>query len=314
MTELPASIQVLERGWLSSNNILLFEGDAATLVDSGYVAHAPQTLALIKSALAGRRQPTKLTRLINTHSHSDHIGGNAAIQAAHRCRIVIPAGIEAMITHWDEDALLLTHAGQRADRFAHDAVIAPDEEFEMGGLVWRAHAAPGHDDAALVFHCEREGLLISGDALWQDGFGIVFGEILGDTANAGAALAATRRTLDRIAALDVRVVIPGHGSPFDDVDAALGRAYGRLVAFEKDGARIGRNAVKACFIFNLLEFGRMKLDELPAYLAGIPFFKRINDMHFGHDDEKFAAWLLADLAKSRAVEVSEGWILPTRAP
>lgn len=314
MTDLPASIRVLERGWLSSNNILLFQGDEATLVDAGYVAHAAQTLQLVKSALAGRRHATKLTRLINTHSHSDHIGGNATLQAAFGCRIAIPAGIEAMITHWDEDALLLTQAGQRADRFAHDEVIADGEAFEMGGLVWRAYAAPGHDDAALVYHCASEGVLISGDALWEDGFGIVFGEILGDTVNAGGALAATRRTLDMIAALDARVVIPGHGRPFADVDAALGRAYGRLAAFEQDGARVGRNAVKACFTFNLLELGRLPVGELPAYLGGIPFFKRINDLHFGHDDEKFAAWLLADLTRSRAIEVSEGWILPTRAP
>ncbi|MDP2794854.1 MAG: hypothetical protein Q8O25_12395 [Sulfurisoma sp.] len=55
---LPPSLRVIERGWLSSNTILLFdpanEGDA-TRVDSGYVGHAAQTLELVKSALAGRR-------------------------------------------------------------------------------------------------------------------------------------------------------------------------------------------------------------------------------------------------------------------
>ena len=35
---LPDSLLVLERGWLSSNNILFHEGDGATLVDSGYVS------------------------------------------------------------------------------------------------------------------------------------------------------------------------------------------------------------------------------------------------------------------------------------
>ena len=37
---LPASLQVFERGWLSANNVLLFDGDEATLIDSGYVSHA----------------------------------------------------------------------------------------------------------------------------------------------------------------------------------------------------------------------------------------------------------------------------------
>jgi len=95
---LPDAVRVIERGWLSSNNILLFDGDEATLVDSGYVGHAAQTLDIVKSALAGRR----LKRLLNTHSHTDHIGGNAALQAAFGCEILIPAGIEQHIERWDE--------------------------------------------------------------------------------------------------------------------------------------------------------------------------------------------------------------------
>ena len=43
-------MRVFERGWLSSNNVL-FTGDAPALVDSGYVTHAPQTLALVRHAL-----------------------------------------------------------------------------------------------------------------------------------------------------------------------------------------------------------------------------------------------------------------------
>ncbi|WP_288130610.1 MBL fold metallo-hydrolase, partial [Accumulibacter sp.] len=62
---LPDSLLVLERGWLSSNNIVFLEGEQAALVDSGYVTHAAQTVALLEHALAGRR----LTRLLNTHSH-----------------------------------------------------------------------------------------------------------------------------------------------------------------------------------------------------------------------------------------------------
>ncbi len=107
--KLPDSVLVLERGWLSSNNIVFFEGETAALVDSGYVSHAAQTLALLERALDGRC----LTRLINTHSHSDHIGGNAAVQASFHCHITVPEGIAATIAEWDEDALLLSPLGQR---------------------------------------------------------------------------------------------------------------------------------------------------------------------------------------------------------
>ena len=65
---LPAGVTVLERGWLSSNNVLLVGPQCSALVDSGYCSHAPQTLALVHDALAGRA----LDVLVNTHLHSDH--------------------------------------------------------------------------------------------------------------------------------------------------------------------------------------------------------------------------------------------------
>jgi glyoxylase-like metal-dependent hydrolase (beta-lactamase superfamily II) len=308
--KLPDSIQVIERGWLSSNNILFFEGGSATLVDAGYVGHAPQTVELVKSALAARRGTPALGRLINTHSHSDHIGGNAALQAAFGCKIVIPAGIERMVAEWDTDAMLLDAAKQRGERFAHDAVIEAGSEFEMGGMSWRALPAPGHDMEALVYYCAEKRILISGDALWQDGFGIIFGEVMGRK----DALPATRGTLEMIGRLAVDVVIPGHGAPFGDFDGAMSRALRRLEFFEGDSARVGRNAVRACFTFNLLDLQRLREDELPAYLKSVPFFDSVNQNILKLSDEDFASWLLGELVRSRSVEVRDGWILPTMAP
>ncbi|WP_196385664.1 MBL fold metallo-hydrolase, partial [Ralstonia solanacearum] len=90
---LPDTMRVFERGWLSSNNILFFDNDGddahggCALVDSGYLTHAPQTVALTRHALQGR--PLRL--LLNTHLHADHCGGNAALQAAYGWRIRVPA-------------------------------------------------------------------------------------------------------------------------------------------------------------------------------------------------------------------------------
>jgi len=322
---LPDAVRVIERGWLSSNNILLFDGDEATLVDSGYVGHAAQTLDLVKSALikplrsrtgqektlpAPLRMATRrLTRLINTHSHTDHIGGNAALQAAFGCEILIPAGIEQHIERWDEEALLLGPARQRGERFRHDGVIAPGDMLTMGGLQWQALAAPGHDMEALVFHCPSERILISGDALWQDGFGIVFGEILGEE----GALQATRETLEMIARLQVQVVIPGHGAPFVDVEAALQRAFSRLAAFEQDPARMARNAIKACFVFNLLDLGGLPRAGLAAYIDSVPLFRDVGTRLLGKDTEALAAWLLDELLRAGAVRLEGGEIVPTMA-
>ena len=45
----PPQLQVFVRDWLSANNVLLRGRDGHVLVDSGYVRHAPLTLALLAS-------------------------------------------------------------------------------------------------------------------------------------------------------------------------------------------------------------------------------------------------------------------------
>lgn len=318
---LPPTLQVIERGWLSSNQIVFHRGngdtDGAVVIDSGYVGQAAQTVELLRLALI-ERDTGKLARVINTHSHSDHIGGNAALRAAFGCDLTIPAGIEQMIANWDEHALLLLPARQRGERFTHQSTIAAGDTLRLGGLEWTALPAPGHDMHALMFHCPAEGLLISGDALWQDGFGVVFSELMAADFDAATGaevggFAAARATLDTIAALDLRAVLPGHGAPFADVAGALGRAYGRLDLYEQDRVRLGRNAVKACFTFNLLDYGRLPRRELATYIASVPFFAQINRNLFGFSDADFAQWLLDELLRARAVAIEGDDLVPLMA-
>ena len=82
--ELPAVLQrvgaqLIERGWLSANNIVFVDaGSRATaVVDTSYFCHADQTVRLVELALGQRA----LDHIVNTHLHSDHCGGNQALQA-----------------------------------------------------------------------------------------------------------------------------------------------------------------------------------------------------------------------------------------
>jgi glyoxylase-like metal-dependent hydrolase (beta-lactamase superfamily II) len=84
--DLPSSIRVIERGWLNCNQVVLRDGGENVLVDSGYCTHRERTLELLQAALEGE----PLERLVNTHCHSDHMGGNAAIASAYGCRVTIP--------------------------------------------------------------------------------------------------------------------------------------------------------------------------------------------------------------------------------
>ncbi|NJD26602.1 MAG: MBL fold metallo-hydrolase [Betaproteobacteria bacterium] len=298
---LPGSLRVLERGWLSANNIVFLEGDGATVVDTGYVTHAAQTVALVRQVLDGRR----LERIVNTHSHSDHIGGNAALKAAFGCTITVPAGLHASIAEWDEDALLLSPLGQQGARFQHDALIDAGGEIEMGGLAWQALAVPGHDMEALAYYNPERRLLISGDALWENGFGVVFPELLGEADG----LAATRATLEMLARLPVDIVIPGHGRPFADVDGALDRAFRRVDSFAADIDRMAWHAIKVMVSFAMMERRRIAAADFPAFVGGLAFGSDLNRRYLGLPDDELAARVERELMLVGALRAEDGDIV-----
>jgi len=298
---LPPQIQVLERGWLSSNNILIHDGGACALIDSGYHAHAAQTLQLLQHALGGSR----LTRLINTHCHSDHMGGNAAVQRAYGCRTSIPAGVAPLIDAWDDTTLMLGYTGQVAERFGYDDTIAAGDRLQLGGLEWGALAAPGHDMNALMFYAPAARILISGDALWENGFGLIFSELFGDAGG----FAATRTTLEAISRLPIDTVIPGHGAPFGDAARSLAAAFQRLDAYERDSAKLARHALKVMLSFSLMIQGRMALAELPRFLAARPIFGDVNRRFLDFPEAELCAFLVKDLERAGALKVEDGWLV-----
>ncbi|HEU4375217.1 MAG TPA: MBL fold metallo-hydrolase [Telluria sp.] len=291
---LPDSMRIFERGWLSANNILFIGRDETALVDSGYLTHAPQTLALVRHALGAR----PLDLLVNTHLHSDHCGGNAALQAHYGCFTAIPAAEAEAVRAWDEDALSYNATGQQCARFGFDATIAPGDELVLGDLRWQALAAPGHDPYSLIFYCEDEGILISADALWENGFGVIFPELDGESGFAEA-----RATLALIDALDVRLVIPGHGAPFTDVRAALARAVSRVDFLQADPKRNAENAVKVLLKFLLLEHQRIALPAVTSMFASIPVMTAARRRFLHREPAALAEWAIAALVRAGAARI-----------
>jgi glyoxylase-like metal-dependent hydrolase (beta-lactamase superfamily II) len=263
MTSLPDSIRVLVRGWLNCNSIVMRSPGDNVLVDSGYSTHRERTLELLASRFALDRQP--LERLVNTHCHSDHMGGNAAVASAYGCRITIPAGEVKHVEPWTPQSVWMREFDQRADPFHPDDTLAPGETFEGGGFEWEAHAAPGHDMDALMFFEPVNRILVSGDALWEKGMGFVWpGE------GADGAIAAAFDTLAAIEKLGPAVVIPGHGEVFRDAAASIATVRSKLEAFARDPARNARHVARVLFVFSLLDRESMPLAEVPAYLARLP--------------------------------------------
>ena len=290
---MPPGVSVLERGWLSSNNILFIGQDSTALIDSGYCTHSAQTLALVDAGLQGR----PLDVLLNTHLHSDHCGGNAALQARYpHMRTLIPPGEASLVKEWNESALSYQATGQTCPRFRFDATLQPGSELQLGSRLWQVHAAPGHDTHSVILFEPLSRLLISADALWERGFGVVFPELDGDHA-----FDAVGQTLDLIESLQPCGVIPGHGTPFADVQAALMRARQRLEGFISDPARHLQHAAKVLLKFKLLEWQTVSLPTLQAWAEATPFVHRLIASQYPQStlDQAVDA-LVQDLVRAKA--------------
>ena len=295
---LPPEISVFERGWLSANNVLFIGREATALVDSGYCSNAEQTVDLVASALKGR----PLDLLLNTHLHSDHCGGNAALQARWPQLVTqIPPGQWAHVQQWDPMALSYTPTGQSCPRFRADARLMPGSLVRLGDLDWQVHAAPGHDSHAVLMFEPASRVLISGDALWENGFGVVFPELDGEHAFADVAA-----TLDLIERLSPRTVIPGHGSVFADVPEALTRARRRLASFEADPLRHAHHAAKVLLKYKLLEWQQAPVPQVQAWLAATPYYTQLHQRFFA--DRSASQWaqeLMRDLVTSGAARLTD---------
>lgn len=296
---LPSGLVVVERGWLSSNMILFAEGSVPAVVDSGYESHSELTLSLVRDAFG----PSGPRLLLNTHLHSDHCGGNAALQAAFAdLRTLIPPGLADEVRRWDPVALTYEPTGQRCPRFGFDDVLRPGTEIFLGDSAWQVHGAPGHDPHSVVLFEPASKALISADALWENGFGVVFPELEGEQAFAEVA-----DTLALIERLAPETVIPGHGAVFTDAEGAIGRARSRLQSFVADPEKHARHAAKVLLKFRLLDWQRVSLAACMAWAQSAAYLVQVHARWFA--SQSFAGWIRAlvdELVRAGAARLEDG--------
>ena len=295
-------LQVFERGWLSANNILFTDSESATLIDSGYVTHQAQTLALVQNALIGR----SLDRLVNTHLHSDHCGGNHLLQTHYtQLETLIPPGEAKAVSIWDVEALSYEATGQLCPRFKFEGLLQAGHILRMASLNWEVHAAPGHDPHSVILFEPTHQILISADALWANGFGVVFPELEGVDAFHEVA-----QTWDLIESLKPRWVIPGHGAVFDNVDAALEIARKKLDGFVQSPLKHGRYGAKVLLKYKLLELTQVQNTDFVAWASGVPYLKQLHQTY--GEQQPLQEWLqdmLLDLERSKALAFQDDMIL-----
>jgi glyoxylase-like metal-dependent hydrolase (beta-lactamase superfamily II) len=295
-------LQFFERGWLSANNILLTDSESATLVDSGYVTHQDQTIALIEHALNGRQ----LDRLVNTHLHSDHCGGNAILQSHYPgLQTYIPPGEAPAVEVWNEPALSYEPTGQLCPRFKFDGLLQAGQILRLANLDWQVLAAPGHDPHSVILFEPSNKILISADALWANGFGVVFPELEGV-----AGFQEVADTLDLIESLQAEWVIPGHGAMFNQVDVALSNARKKLDGFVQNPEKHARYGAKVLLKYKMLELHQVQKPDFMTWATSIRYIQALHTMHAS--DMRIDEWveeLLLDLERRTALTFQDASIV-----
>lgn len=165
-----------------------------------------------------------IRRVIVTHYHADHYYGlqvfkalGAEIWAHERGRDVL--GSEAAAARLQQRRELLGDAiGDDFRAVPADVWLAGDTDFEFGGLRFALrHVGPAHSAEDLAVLVRADGVLYAGDLVFKGRVPFV-----GD-ADSKAWLAA----LEKFAALQPRVLVPGHGAHSEQAqqDLALTRDY-----------------------------------------------------------------------------------------
>jgi hypothetical protein len=83
----------------------------------------------------------------------------------------------------------------------------------------------------------------------------------------------------------------------------------RVAAFEADGERLARHAVKVVFSFWLMEKRRFPAADVPGFLASVALYREINARYFRQPFDALAEWLIRDLERAGALRRDGGHLV-----
>ncbi|OXY89604.1 MBL fold metallo-hydrolase [Streptomyces diastatochromogenes] len=274
-------------------NTLLLHGRQPALVDSGFVGHAEETAAW------AREHAGAIGLVVNTHWHSDHVGGNALLQA--RGAAVAAGAPEAeAISRRDPGCCSAEYLDQPVAPYTVDVSLDDGQVLRLGDTDWEVVRTPGHTPGHVALWQPEERLLVVGDALSDYDVGWVNLALDGPEATTTAL-----DSLTRMADLSPRVILPSHGAVPADPGAAFAAARRRAQRLADDPEGAVWYGARRIFAFALMIRDGIPADEVEAYLqarAWLTDAARLLDV----TPEALATELVTTMRGSGAVILRDG--------
>ncbi len=137
--------------------------------NEGYVAvDAP--LGFADWVLARLPEGAKLTELILTHQHFDHVQDAARLKELTGCRICAHSSYSPDLT-LEEQAARAWGIEPPAPFRVDDVLGATRSSANWGGLDWQLHAIPGHSPDGMAYELAAQGAVFVGDILFAGSIG-----------------------------------------------------------------------------------------------------------------------------------------------
>lgn len=295
----------IERGYLNGNHFV-YRSDAPVLVDTGYLADFEETEKQI-SALGVDTSRVRL--IVNTHCHCDHVGGNRIIQWRSACEIAMHKIGKYFIDTHDAWATWWAYYVQEADFFECTRGLDDGETILIGPHEFEVMHTPGHAADGIVLYHRKGKVLISSDTLWENDVAVMTLRVEGSSA-----VFSMMESLERLEALDVNVVYPGHGRPFTEIRSALSRAKKKFKGYLEDRRNIGNDLIKKIIIYTLMMKRTVDEDAFFPYLMSTPWFVETVDLYFDRGYERKYAEVMESFHRRGVVRRKDGRIFTTVKP
>ena len=303
--ELLENLFFIERGYLNANHFV-YRSEKPVLIDTAYFAGFDETRSLIQALDVKLSQ---IDLIISTHTHSDHIGGNKFIQDESGCDIALHRIGKHFIDTHDDWATWWRYYGHEAEFFNASRALEDGDTIVVGPHEFEVIYTPGHASDGIVMYNQKERILISSDTLWEEDMPGMTLRVEGSTA-----LFRFDESLEKIKELDIRMVYPGHGRPFDTFHEAIARSQKKIRSYLKNRKLVGLDLLKRITIYTLQMHKGFSQDLFFDHLMQTHWFKETIELYFGGNYREMYNEVIGDFLNRGIVKIEKNLLVTTVKP